>query len=1312
MEAVLGRNLRVALLILHSPVPEVDMTRFTPRSVLLLAWFLFLTPFSHAYTTYQAAQGPLKLYFGEPDSVLKLLSVTQLETPQKIHATLENTSDKTLSLELTFRTVETIELVDADSLSRDTLKRSLELAAKETKTVDIEIVALPGTYSAHYPLHLDVEFTQDGKKERTNIVLVLETKFSRYSGLKNAHELPLNVLPERGGLFVSTLNSYRGVWYYDGDADKKPPTVLPVGFSGTDEKSASSIYRQNVRRGGEFRQSINMHPPYRGGVGNVGVEYRIRLPETTPISLSFFSAVRDTKPPETPSDGVTFRVLVDKDLSGKFETVYEKHNAETIWVENEVDLSRFAGKEIILRLESDPGPKRNTNCDSCYWGDVMLFAGEKPVVLSVEEKQKLFDENLDAVKTGKSVSKNTQIFALDGGLVGVVTFGNNGFLDGVIGLGNAEKQLQFDGLRVWCKDQPIGYWPSAIGAGSWISENETSENVPPRPATKPTLQRAPDVSPGVEQRFAQEIEIDGRSGTLFFSVSKNGPALQFRIDASEIDLIGRIEFGPATHHANRVYYGHGYCIEEPKAFTVYAGGHTLSTSHVGMDFENGISVLQASSFPVDRFIVQPETKRYTLGVHPATTITLLPGLSGAMDCAIRYRPICGNTAAPGVKEKAGRFVFDVWGGRYAEHLETLKHAVRYGLTDSQFIVHNWQRWGYDNRLPDIWPPNPRLGTLEDMQKTLEFCDKHGIQYGVHDNYIDFYPDAEQFDFDVTTFHENGQPKKAWNNYGIEAQSYQFRPDRVQEFLERNLDLMVPELPMSTYFVDVFTSIPPIDYYDREGNFHSRAETREDWARAFDTIRDRLSKSNKNFPSATTSSEAGMDSLIGHLDGADCQFMFLSPEPGEFRTKIECKSWSRVPWFDAVHHTTFSLHGVGYSGRYETGRGRALHGIESDDYITSEILTGHSLMVDWASSRRGAVRKYWLAQDLIRHLADKEIVNVGGITPMQYEIRWSDGTIIYVNLEKEDWTEMPNGIKQPNVVIPQNGYFAIFPDAKGGSCILRRKGRVAEYSAYLKDGKDVRYVNARQKMPGSENLLPVVPKLNSFEYAGENRFEADFRWDAKDAVSKDLCVFVHCTQQRMNWHQKLDEAVLGGGYPSPPTSQWKGETVSDKLTMSIPDSLPAGRYYLVVGLYDQKGDGHRARLMGFDTGANRYAVCWIKVERNGPDGKVSDISTEPIDWNDEELCERLLPPEEPVDFGICRTKGAFRIVIDSKNKTAEVTPLPEEPDTELWLNLPSAAKNVQAVDPDGKVLRDVPFDVEPGTVHFTTRAGEFRYVVSW
>jgi hypothetical protein len=221
------------------------------------------------------------------------------------------------------------------------------------------------------------------------------------------------------------------------------------------------------------------------------------------------------------------------------------------------------------------------------------------------------------------------------------------------------------------------------------------------------------------------------------------------------------------------------------------------------------------------------------------------------------------------------------------------------------------------------------------------------------------------------------------------------------------------------------------------------ETRKCWGEAFAWIRDYLGDN------APMTSEAGHDQLIGYLDGADCQHLQITPVSERFCNKVVCKDWERVPWFDAVLHDKFSLHGVGYSGRYQGGRERREHGIESDDYISAEILEGHALMIDRGAFGRGAVRKYWLAQDFVRSIALDQVENVEFVAGDIHRqiITWKSGARVIVNRGDEDW--MIAGKR-----LPQYGYFA-----KNGpieSSIEKIDNVIVEQSCTLSSG----YFNVR------------------------------------------------------------------------------------------------------------------------------------------------------------------------------------------------------------------------------------------------------------
>jgi hypothetical protein len=187
--------------------------------------------------------------------------------------------------------------------------------------------------------------------------------------------------------------------------------------------------------------------------------------------------------------------------------------------------------------------------------------------------------------------------------------------------------------------------------------------------------------------------------------------------------------------------------------------------------------------------------------------------------------------------------------------------------------------------------------------------------------------------------------KAWFNYGREAQAYRARPDKLRPFVERNVNLLREGVAPTAYFIDVWSSAPPYDYWTGDGTFVERAATQRAWGEAFALIRDRLGNS------APQISEAGHDKLIGWLDGAQAQQLRVDPRGASFTWKIECADAERIPWIDVAWHDKFILHGAGYEGRYGAASG-------SDDYLSTEVLSGRPAMVAQPFDRN-VVRVYWL-----------------------------------------------------------------------------------------------------------------------------------------------------------------------------------------------------------------------------------------------------------------------------------------------------------------------------------------------------------------
>jgi hypothetical protein len=505
--------------------------------------------------------------------------------------------------------------------------------------------------------------------------------------------------------------------------------------------------------------------------------------------------------------------------------------------------------------------------------------------------------------------------------------------------------------------------------------------------------------------------------------------------------------GPWSARAIRIYAGPGNVIQDPKAFELAANGHFLATSYVGIDFANGMSILQGvDAFP-DHVSVDPDLRSYSLHTAHDQILSFIP-THDVWEAVKSFRELNDPRPASAVSRLAGRFVFDLWRNSYHQSTIALGKAFRYGLTDSLVILHNWQHWGYDYRLPDIYPPNPQWGTFDDFLHLVAVCKKNGVLFAPHDNYIDFYPDSDGFTYDNIAFTADRKPQLAWFNTTQQAQAYHPRADRLLPFVQRNLRLIKAGFAPDAYYIDAWSSEPPYDYYTSDGQFFDRMSTRDVWRQSFSWIREYLGN-------APILSEAGMDQYIGYLDGATAAQM--RTEGGPQRTdsnvwQVDASDAERIPWVDFAYHDVFAQHGAGYAERYAESQDQRTHGMYSDDYITTEVMTGHPAMVS-DEFGRDPVRIYWLLHDLMRGLALQRMDHfefVGGNLHRQ-EIQWGNGGEVWVNRGTESWIASGHDL-------PQYGFIARIPSQDGliEAAIERRKNVVVEWSRSTSSY----YVNAR------------------------------------------------------------------------------------------------------------------------------------------------------------------------------------------------------------------------------------------------------------
>lgn len=963
------------------------------------AALLILAPVGYAYNPPVDTAGPLTVRIHDPSlgnyGAGGLVQLTRPGIAMAVEVTLSNSA--TIPLTGTLR----LGVIDGWTVEPSAV--DFRIPARGSVELGFHVTAASKLYNADYPIHAYADFDHEGRHYTAHPILIMEGRLANPPRAELTVEWKPVPVPPTGALGLLRLPVHREV-----------STVLslgaPIAANEMFQSAPAVTFDTTVRRG-ESRHAITMQlgkrtPSFRERIESSKVEYPLALPDTKPLRLTFATAAGD-------SGAAIFRVSVALfDSADPGDSLLMRTVDKPAWQSEEVDLNRFAGQRIRLQLEA----RSEVNTEA-YWAEPTLIAGILP-------RPEPFPPASDA---GSRLLGRTS-----GGYETRFWAGQRGLLDATFGFRKGPKQLFFRGFHVRVIDDDVDAWNSAT---QLVEVRDESANGRYRVRHRfrtwageyDLLAEASISGPALQARFWLENTPDAK------------PWLDFHIDQTSASEWSRVP--------TRIYLGPGNVIEKPSAFSLGFDGHHMATSFAGFDFDNGLSIFQGSDVPPLGIKFDPESHICSLTVAQAQTVSMIPA-DTVWEPAIQEWPrMNGLRAAGGVPKLAGRFVFDLWSfeGSYRRGTDALRRAFRYGLIDAAVVWHNWQRWGYDYRLPDIYPPNPEGGTLDDFVELVDLCRRNGVLFAPHDNYIDFYPDADGFSYEKIAFQSNGEPKRAWFRAELKAQSYRFRPDSIEPFVHRNLGLIRDHFHPTAYFIDVWSSMGPYDYWMPDGRYFSGLVTRDAWRETFAWIRNLLGND------APQISEAGHDQLIGWLDGAQAQHLRVdAASTAGFTWKIHCADAERVPWFDAAHHDRFALHGAGYSDRYAGGLDQAAHGIYSNDYITTEVLSGHPAMVADAFGRN-VVRKYWLLHDLMRALALQrmEAFEFNGNIHRQH-VRWEGGADVWVNRGETDWTIAGH-------TLPQYGFYARIADTHGPTeaAIERRDGKVIEWarspSAVYRDG---------------------------------------------------------------------------------------------------------------------------------------------------------------------------------------------------------------------------------------------------------------------
>ncbi len=440
-----------------------------------------------------------------------------------------------------------------------------------------------------------------------------------------------------------------------------------------------------------------------------------------------------------------------------------------------------------------------------------------------------------------------------------------------------------------------------------------------------------------------------------------------------------------------------------------------------------------------------------------------------------------------------RVVFDSWGGwdgqfSFEAALERLQTFFLYGFRDLQVIRHDWQRYGYDVKLPDTTPPNPAYGGEQGMLAYLAGARSLGYRVALHQNYLDYYPDAPSYDPGKVALKSDGSPVFGWLHPLTGVQAHQLKPTEARGVMENYAPTIASYGPSASY-LDSVAAIRFGERVDHDSTVVDPGSALPVAAKGATQIAayKELVEYAKSVYNGPVFSEGGLHALwAGVVDGVE----------GE-ATPLADQGWDQLPPlvdYDLLRiHPRMVNHGVSYFIRiFPEPTGPP----EMEYYNTARAMTVAYGRAGWIDTTWNlgmtdptallleAFREYYLMRPVQERIAtasaleiryeldgDYRTISQAVLEDDAWRLRvvWDSGVTVWVNRGPSPWTISPgdgNSYELP----PVNGWLAYQPGSNG----------LLAYSIVLGDGSRKDQVEAPEftysyvSAPQSLGAAAIVP----------------------------------------------------------------------------------------------------------------------------------------------------------------------------------------------------------------------------------------------
>jgi hypothetical protein len=185
-------------------------------------------------------------------------------------------------------------------------------------------------------------------------------------------------------------------------------------------------------------------------------------------------------------------------------------------------------------------------------------------------------------------------------------------------------------------------------------------------------------------------------------------------------------------------------------------------------------------------------------------------------------PTVQNPVSTYKTNMANYLVFDNWEAPFGTVNGELQSLTTAGVSNLWVMVHDWQNEGYDNGYPDVLPAFSGLGGNSGLQQVSQTAHAKGYLFSLHENYVDFYPDAtnspvDEWNPNDCALNSDGTLQLAWSNSSVPIQSYEMKPTRASNYLSYFAPQIHTNYNTTASFLDVHSSINPSDRVDYDAS---------------------------------------------------------------------------------------------------------------------------------------------------------------------------------------------------------------------------------------------------------------------------------------------------------------------------------------------------------------------------------------------------------------------------------------------------------------------------------------------------------------